>query len=53
MLFIRHRLDYGDTICHQSNNISFSDKIESIHYKATLVITGAIKGASKEKLYQD
>ena len=28
-------------------------KIESLQYNAALAITGAIKGSSKEKLYQE
>ena len=31
---------------------SFSKKIESVQYNAALAITGAIKGSSREKLYQ-
>ena len=30
-----------------------SDKIESVQYNAALAITGAIRGTSKEKLYQE
>ena len=30
-----------------------SVKIESIQYNATLAITGAIRGTSREKLYQE
>ena len=30
-----------------------SDKIESVHYNAALAITSAIKGTSREKLYQE
>ena len=44
--FIRQHLDYGDTICDQPNNDSFSDKIEQLQYKACLAITGAIQGTS-------
>ena len=34
-------------------NISFHHKLESIQYNACLAITGAIRGTSKEKLYQE
>ena len=51
--FIRLRLDYGDVIYDQPENKSFSSKIESIQYNASLAITGAIKGTSQEKLYQE
>ena len=43
-------LDCGHIIHKQSNNVSFSDKIESIQYNAVLAITGAIKDTSKETL---
>ena len=32
---------------------SFCDKIESVQYKASLAITGAIQGTSRSKLYQE
>ena len=31
----------------------FHQKLESIQYNACLAITGAIRGKSKEKLYQE
>ena len=34
-------------------NESFKRKIEMIQYKVALVITGAIKGTSRERLYQE
>ena len=51
--FVRPHLDYGDVIYDQPNNSSLSDKIESVQYNAVLAITGAIRGTSKEKLYQE
>ena len=51
--FVRPHLDYGDVIYDQPNNTSLSDKIESVQYNAVLAITGAIRGTSKEKLYQE
>ena len=36
-----------------SINISFQQKLESIQYNACLVITGAIQGISKEKIYPE
>ena len=50
--FIRPHLDYSDIIYDQAYNASFHRKFESIQYNATLAITGAIRGTSKEKLYQ-
>ena len=37
----------------QPENESFSSKIERVQYNASLAITGAIKGTSQEKLYQE
>ena len=37
----------------QSYNISFHEKLELLHYNACLVITGAMRGTSKEKLYEE
>ena len=51
--FVRPHLDYGDVIYDQPNNSRLSDKIESVQYNAPLAITGAIRGTSKEKLYQE
>ena len=50
--FIKAHLDYGDVICDQPNLSSLTNKIESVQYNAALAITGAIRGTSKEKLYQ-
>ena len=46
-------LDYADVIYDQPSNTSFAKKIESVQYNAALAITGAIKGSSREKLYQE
>ena len=51
--FVRPHLDYGDVIYDQPNISRLSDKIESVQYNAALAITGAIRGTSKEKLYQE
>ena len=51
--FIRPHLDYGDVIYDQPNNNRLSEKMESIQYNAELAITGAIRGTSREKLYQE
>ena len=52
-LFARPHLDYGDATYDQPNNSRLSDKIESVQYHVALTITGAIRGTSKEKLYQE
>ena len=51
--FIRPHLDYGDFIYDKPNNDSFVQNIESIQYNAALAITGAIKGTSRDKIYQE
>ena len=51
--FVRPHLDYGDIIYEESYNASFHERLESIQYNASLAITGAIKGTSKEKLYNE
>ena len=51
--FIRPDLDYDDMIYDQVFNMSFQQKMETIQYNAALAITGAIRGSSREKLYQE
>ena len=51
--FIRPYLDYGDILYDKAFNESFHQKIESIQYNASLEITGAIRGSSREKIYQE
>ena len=51
--FIRPHLDYGGIIYDQVYNVSFHQKLESIQYKSALAITGAIRGTSAEKLYNE
>ena len=51
--FVRTHLDYSDGIYKQPNNFRLPDKIETFQYDAALAITGAIRGTSKEKLYQE
>ena len=51
--FVRPHLDYGDILYDQPNNKSFCQKIETVQYNAALAITGAIKGTSQIKLYNE
>ena len=51
--FIRSHVDYADIIYDQPYNSSFTDRIESVQYNAALAITGAVRGTSKNKLYQE
>ena len=45
-------LDYADIIYDKPFNESFKTKIEMIQYWTALVIIGAIKGTSSDRLYQ-
>ena len=51
--FIRPRLDYFDEVYDQPSNDAFFNKLETVQYNAALAILGAIKGPSREKLYQE
>ena len=51
--FLRPLIDYGDIIYYQPQNDYFSEKLESIQYKAALVITGFIQGTLRDKIYQE
>ena len=51
--FVRPRLDYGDVLYDQPNNENLYQKIESVQYNAALAITGAIKGTSQMKVYNE
>ena len=51
--FIRPHLDYAYIIYDQPHYQSLSDRIESVQYNAALAITGSIRGASRERLYQE
>ena len=51
--FIRPHLDYGDVILDQAFNNFFHQRLESIQYNVALAISGAIRGTSNEKLYQE
>ena len=51
--FMRPHLDYGDIIYDKAYNSSFHQNLEKIQYNTALAITGAIRGTSKKKLYQE
>ena len=42
-----------DIFYGQAYNMSFHQKLESVQYNACLTITGAIRGTSKGKRYQE
>ena len=48
--FFRPLIDYRDIIYHNS---SFCEKFESAQYKVTLVLTGALRGTSREIIFQE
>ena len=49
--FVRPHLNCGDVIIDKVYNNFFQQRLESLQYKASLTITGAIKGSSIERLY--
>ena len=51
--FIWPHLDYGGIVFDQSENESFSKKVDSVQYNAALAITGAIQGTYREKVYNE
>ena len=51
--FVRPYLVYGDALYDQTFNNSFCAKMKSIQYNACLAITGAIRGTSRQKIFQE
>ena len=51
--FVRPHLDYRDVIYDEDYKERFHQKLESIQYSACLALSGAIRGSSTEKLYQE
>ena len=51
--FVRPILDYTDTMYEKPLTESFTDKLEMVQYNAALVITGAIKGTSRDRMYRE
>ena len=50
---MRPHLDYCEVIYDKPHNEKFTDTVEPFQYNLALAITGAIKGTSKEKLYNE
>ena len=50
--FVRPILDYSNIIYDKSLTESFKDKLEMLQYNAALVITGVIKGTSRDHIYR-
>ena len=51
--FVRPHLDYGNILYDNPNNKNFQSKLEKGKYNACLAVTGAIKGTSRERLYNE
>ena len=51
--YVRPHLDYADVVYDQPNNSSFADKIKSLQYNSCLAITGAVRGTSRKRIYQE
>ena len=51
--FVRTNLDYADIIYDKPLNEAFQNKFEMVQYRAALVITGAFKGTSRDRLYEE
>ena len=51
--FVHSHFGYADVVYDQSYTSSFHEKLESIQQNAALVVTGAVRGSSSEKLYQE
>ena len=49
----RSHLDYADIIYDKLFNDAFKDKLEKVQYSTALIITGAIKGTSRERLFKE
>ena len=52
-LFVRPHLDYSDVIYDNTYIDSFHSKLKAYQYDAALLLTGAIKGSSGKKLYEE
>ena len=56
MLYIRPHLDYGNIIYHTFDpnmHLEFTKKLEQVQYSAALAVTGAWRGTSRQRLYEE
>ena len=51
--FVRPNLDYAGIIDDKPLKESFKKKVESVQHNAELIITSAIKGICRDKIYQE
>ena len=52
-IFWKPHLDYGNVIYDEAFIETFHQKHESVQYDACLALSGAIRGSSREKRYQE
>ena len=55
-LYVRPHLDYGDTIYHRDDphmQMNFTQRLEQTRYWAALAVTGAWRGTSRQRLYDE
>ena len=55
-LYIRLHLDNGDIIYHKFDpnmHLEFTKKLEQVQYSAALAVTGAWRGTSRQRLYEE
>ena len=50
---IRSHLEYGEVIYDSTFNESFNQRLESIQHNAAIAVTGAIRGTSSGKHFQE
>ena len=51
--FLRRYVDHGNIVYDQFSSDPFFNKLEIFQYNAALAIMGAIKGTSREKVFQE
>ena len=51
--FISPHLNYGDVVYDRASKESFHQSLEHLQYSVAIAITGAIRGKSSEKLFQE
>ena len=55
-LYVRLHLDYGDIIYHRDDpqmQLNFTQRLEQTQYSAALAVTGAWRGTSRKRLYDE
>ena len=55
-LYARPHLDYGDIIYHRDDphmQMNFTQRLEQTQYSAALAVTGAWRGTSRQRLYDE